>query len=272
MSLFSNIHYDEELLDLGHQLELLRIKFQPRKELLMKKMENQEEKHVEGGLRFTVLWSIDGTMHYLSFDELGLKDCSVVISGFKRNLETIPICIGFFYVGDALYMCHHLMVCLVSLGLFGLPRYYEVKAGHPHASPWTDKVVMVYYHYWIYGEGLYQPCKPYLLSYNIVEDKWDKFEDNIYMTRERGPSFMWGEIFYSLSTMHVFGSSTICPPKRRCGKCASEKSFLCRSSTYSCGAGDDNYCNQEYAKFEVVQGKGRDYTATDIFSFDHNLC
>ncbi|KAG6432873.1 hypothetical protein SASPL_104462 [Salvia splendens] len=91
MSLFSNIHYDEELLDLGHQLELLRIKFQPRK-------------HVEGGLRFTVLWSIDGTMHYLSFDELGLKDCSVVISGFKRNLETIPICIGFFYVGDALYM------------------------------------------------------------------------------------------------------------------------------------------------------------------------
>ncbi|KAG6432874.1 hypothetical protein SASPL_104463 [Salvia splendens] len=142
----------------------------------------------------------------------------------------------------------------------------------PVVDDWTDKVVMVYYHYWIYGEGLYQPCKPYLLSYNIVEDKWDKFEDNIYMTRERGPSFMWGEIFYSLSTMHVFGSSTICPPKRRCGKCASEKSFLCRSSTYSCGAGDDNYCNQEYAKFEVVQGKGRDYTATDIFSFDHNLC
>ncbi|KAG6432869.1 hypothetical protein SASPL_104458 [Salvia splendens] len=100
----SNIGY-EELLELEQQLDLLRIKVEARKAELLMKIENQEE---TGGLRFRMLWSTaDGNVYYHSFDELGLKDCNdrdLVLSGFKRNPEAFPTDVGFFCVGDSLFM------------------------------------------------------------------------------------------------------------------------------------------------------------------------
>ena len=143
---------------------------------------------------------------------------------------------------------------------------------------------MVYYHYWMYGEGLYQRCKPSLLSYNIVEDKWDEFEDNIppplYDMGNRNLVYVGGNILfiidyaciwfvYDLSSRKEVGE--VCVKARPRGERVPVKRAVyagnkdIRSSRWVIyifmRAGDDNYCDQEYAKVEVVQGKGGDYTA-----------
>ncbi|KAL1557486.1 hypothetical protein AAHA92_08056 [Salvia divinorum] len=311
---------------------------------------------MEGGLRFTVLWStIDKTMHYHGFDELGLKDCTdrdLVISGFKRNLETIPICVGFFRVGDALFMvggksctrfkrtleptnrlwsalpppdgsfCESWTLCPATMKVKrsvpilvplrdgrificggtseqeGWAEFYDpekgefegknllVSMGCPHpisCFQWTDQVVMVYYHHG--GKGLHKPCKPSLLSYNIVEDKWDKFEENLppplYDMGKRNLVYVGGDILfiidyaclwfvYDLSSRKEVGE--VCVKARPRGELvpvmeafyAGNKDVKSTSWVFYIfmAMPDDNYCDLEYAKVEVVQAKGGDYIAT----------
>ncbi|KAL1565769.1 hypothetical protein AAHA92_01454 [Salvia divinorum] len=308
----SNIHHGE-LLAVDHQIELLRA----QKELLMK-MENQEETYMERGLRFTLLWStFEDTMHYHSFDELGLNACTdrdLVISGFKRNLETSPICVGLFRVGDAMFMAGgeaihphsspvtrwqdiHLRGTSEQEGLAELfdpdkgefdSKNFRGPVGCPNpisCFQWTDQVVMVYYQDWVYGEDSFKSCKPSLLSYNIVEDSWDKFEENLppplCKIGKRNLVYVGGGILfiidfaclwfvYDLSSRKQVGD--VCVNVRPRGKrvqvvealYAGDKDVKSTSWVFYIfmNAHGDYYRDLEYAKVGVVQGKGGDYFST----------
>ncbi|XP_047943215.1 uncharacterized protein LOC125190061 [Salvia hispanica] len=381
----SNLHYDEELLDLDHQIELLLA----RKAELLMKMKNQEK---PGGLRFTMLWSaLDDTMHYHSFDELGLKDCSdrdLVISRFERKLEPKPFCVGFFCVGDTLFMaggminirdeeedrekseptnclwsavppadgslCESWTLCpatmkvkrfpsilvplhdgrificggtaeregwaelydpekgeldaknlTVSMGKYPRPltalELYDPENGEdlPVPTPmsmcpraiscfqWTDEVVMVYYHHLLYGRGIgcALDCKPSLLSYNIAQDKWAIFAENIprpLYGRDMGYRnlvYVGGDILfiidyscvwfvYDLSSKKEVGEVFVKARPR--GKnvrvveafYTGNKDIKSSSWVFYVFMRMAGHCDLEYAKVEVVQGMGGDYLST----------
>ncbi|XP_047942196.1 uncharacterized protein LOC125189062 isoform X2 [Salvia hispanica] len=405
----SDIHGDEELRSLSRQLEFLQFRYQARVAHLMEmknqektemknqektEMKNQEKTHVEGGLHFTVLWSTTkGTMHCHSFDELGLKDCSdrdLVISGFERKLEPNPFCVGFFCVGDTLFMAggminirdeeedkekseptnclwsavpptdgslceswtlcpatmkvkrsHPILVPLRDGRIFicggtaereGWAELYDPEKGEldaknltvsmgecpcpltaldlydpengedlPVPTPmsmcpcaiscfqWTDEVVMIYYHHLLYGRGMgcAVDCKPSLLSYNIAQDKWAIFAENIPPPLHgrgmgyRNLVYVGGDILfiidyscvwfvYDLSSKKKVGEVFVKARPRGRNVQVVEAFYTGNKDIKSSSwvfyvfmrMAGNRHCDLEYAKVEVVQGKGGDYIST----------
>ncbi|XP_041995303.1 uncharacterized protein LOC121745454 [Salvia splendens] len=395
----SDIQDDEELIFLTRQLEYLQFRYQVRMKHLME-MKNQEKtemkiqektQHMEGGLRFTVLWSTtEDTLHYHRFDELGLKDCSdrdLVISGFERNLEPIPGCVGFFCVGDTLFMaggmisigeeekvkceptnclwsavppndgslCESWTLCPATMKVKRFPsivvplhdgrificggtaeregwaELYDPEKGEldaknlsvsmgeyprplnalelydpdkreylPAPNPmsmcpraiscfqWTNEVVMVYYHHLLYGRGKGRTldCKPSLLSYNIAQDKWAIFAENIpppLYGRDMGYRnlvYVGGDIIfiidyscvwfvYDLSSKEEVGEVCVAGPRGQ-NKQVVEAFYTGNKDIRSSSWGfcvfmrmaGNNYCDLAYAKVEVVQGMDGSYIST----------
>ncbi|XP_042042349.1 uncharacterized protein LOC121787624 isoform X1 [Salvia splendens] len=343
---------------------------------------------MEGGSRFRMLWTTaDGNMYYHSFDELGLKDCNdrdLVLSGFKRNPEDFLIDVGFFCVGDSLFMVGGMTKNLEPTnGLWSAlpppdgsfseswtlcPATMNVKRSVPILVPlhdgkificggtneregwaeiynpkkgdfegtnfpymeyplpiiveddriftygsiclkqgwgeiqnsdsgkfdcpdpvscfqWTDQVVMLYYHHLLYTKRkFHKPCQPSLLSYNIAEQQWEIFADNLppplYDSETRNLVYVGGDILFIIdyaSTWFVYDLSS----RKEAGEVfvkgkPTRKRVPVKAAFYA-GNKDikstswviyifmptlNKYCDLGYAKVEVVQGWGGDYFAT----------
>ncbi|KAL1559719.1 hypothetical protein AAHA92_10028 [Salvia divinorum] len=158
---------------------------------------------------------------------------------------------------------------------------------------WTDQVVMVYYQYWVYNKEEFDDPSfppligedkehhtPTLLSYNMVENNWDIFAENLpeplYCMDKRKLIYVGGNILFIIDFARLWFVYDLSSKEK-----AEEVSVE--------GGGEDvpvlgafyagnkdikgtswvfyiftpnNYYGLGYAKVEVNQGKGGDYIAT----------
>ncbi|KAL1565768.1 hypothetical protein AAHA92_01453 [Salvia divinorum] len=249
----------EELRALDHQLELLQI----QKELIME-MENQEETRVLDSL----------PRHYEG--EAIHPHSSPVTRWQDIHLRGTSEQQGWAELYDPDKGEFH---CKNLRGPVGCP-------GSKSCFQWTDQVVMVYYDHWVYGEESFKSCKPSLLTYNIANNSWHKFVDNLppplydYMGR-RNLVYVGGDILfiidsacfwfvYDLSSKKQVGE--VCVNARPRGanvpvveafyagdKDVKTTSWVFYIFMYAPG---NNCCELEYAKVGIIQGKGGDYFST----------
>ncbi|XP_047941295.1 uncharacterized protein LOC125188479 isoform X2 [Salvia hispanica] len=312
-----------------------------------------------------------------------MGDADLVLSGFKRNPEGFPIHVGFFCVGDALFMvggmtekleptnglwsalppsdgslsecwtlCPATMKVKRSVPILvplhdgrificggtnereGWAEIYDPKKGEfegmnlprmeyprapveddrifirggiceeegwgeiynkgngkfdcPHPISifqWTDQVVMLYYHHMLYSKRKYhKPCQPSLLSYNIAEQRWEIFADNLppplYDHGKRNLVYVGGDILFIIDfarTWFVYDLSSRKEAGEVFVKGKPTREHVPVKAAFYSGNKDikstswvvyifmpmlNNYCDLGYAKVNVVQGWGGDYFAT----------
>ncbi|KAL1565770.1 hypothetical protein AAHA92_01455 [Salvia divinorum] len=152
---------------------------------------------------------------------------------------------------------------------------------------WTDQVVMIYYEHWVYDKDWFKSCKPSLLSYNIVEDTWDIFVENLPPLHGMGVKklvYVGGDTLfiidsarlwfvYDLSSKRQMGDVCVNAGPRGARVPVKEAYYVSDKDVKSTSwvfcifmtmPHDNlgNYCDLEYAKVGVVQGTGGDYFST----------
>ncbi|XP_047939165.1 uncharacterized protein LOC125186763 [Salvia hispanica] len=162
----------------------------------------------------------------------------------------------------------------------------EFDCPHPISCfQWTDQVVMVYYHHLLYTKRkFHKPCQPSLISYNIAQQQWEYFADNLppplYDSGERNLVYVGGDILFIIDfacTWFVYDLSSkkeagevLVKGKPRGERVPVKGAFYAGNKDikstswvlYVFMPMPDNNCDLGYAKVEVIQGKGGDYFAT----------